>query len=343
MTRTRIILLLLSAFSSCPLFADELVLLNWDDYLSTEVVQRFEDASGHQIKTTTYDSDEQRDEILASRSGQQFDLVVIDNTAAQLFGKNNLLHAVDRRSIPNSQHIMPRWQESCGNFGTPYFWGTLGIVYRSDKLDFTPNSWLDLLQPRAAVSGHIVMLLDFIDTLIPAFKVAGASISTENIDDVKAAFALLQQQKPHVLSYDFALSYLEQGPHPQQLYMALSYSGDQYSLNDVSEHNAWRYIIPKEGTAIWVDCLAVVESSTKKAAAVAFIDFINRPDMAALNANTVGTATANGAAMALLTAEIAADRSIYPEQSQLENSELYRIISDKSLSQRNRIIRSIKK
>ena len=332
---------LLLAFSRSQ--ADELVLLNWDEYLADEVVTAFQHETGHTIRSVIYDSDEQRDEILSSSSGNEFDLVVIDSMAAQLFGNNHLLEKIVRQKIPSLDHIDPRWRESCGRYGVPYFWGTSGIVYRSDKLQQKPDSWADLLVPTDALKGHVGMHLDFYDTLVPPLKMAGASINTENTQQLKAAYELLLKQKPHVLTYQYAISFMQEAHNKDQLHMAFAYSGDQYALNGDDEDGPWHYVIPKEGTAIWIDCLSVVATTTKKMAAFQFIEFINRPNIAALNANEVGSATVNMAALKLLHKEILEDTSLYPAQKTIENSEYYRLLSDANLRQRNRIRRAIAK
>ena len=330
---------LLLAFSNSQ--AEELILLNWQDYLADEVVQAFQLKSGHSIRSVIYDRDSERDEILSSPSGQSFDLVVMDSVAAQVFGENKLLKKIDRTKIANLDNIDRRWRQGCGAYGVPYFWGTSGIVYRNDKLAKKPDSWQDLLQPKDALQGHVGMHLDFTDTLIAPLKLAGASINTANTHELKAAYEVLLKQKPHVLTYQYAISFVQEAANADQLHMAFAYSGDQYSLNGDNEDGPWQYIIPKEGTSIWIDCLSVVASSKKEKAARQFINFLHQADMAALNANEVGSATVNREARKLLDKETLADSGLYPHPNIIKNSDFYQMISDKNLRQRNRIIKAV--
>lgn len=337
---TKVLFILLLLGSSMGQ-TEELILLNWEDYLADEVVQAFERESGHSIRSVIYDRDSERDEILSGPSGQGFDLVVMDSVAAQVFGDNHFLRKIDEKKIANLNQIDKRWRQGCGTYGVPYFWGTSGIVYRSDKLQKKPDSWLDLLEPKDSLKGHVGMHLDFTDTLIAPLKIAGASINTEKTHELKAAYEMLLKQKPHVLTYQYAISFVQEAANADQLHMAFAYSGDQYSLNGDDEDGPWQYVIPKEGTSIWIDCLSVVATTQKEKAALQFINFLQQADMAALNANEVGSATGNRAARKLLDKEILEDSSLYPNLNIIENSDFYQMISDKNLRQRNRIIKAV--
>lgn len=324
-------------------YAEELVLFNWQEYLSEQVIQEWQDETGVPLKEVYFDSDEMRDEVLATKNADQFDLVLIDSTSAQLFGKNNKLLSLSNAEVQNLVNIEKRWLRSCGNFGVPYFWGTTGIVYRADKVTTPPTSWSDLINPSVELVGHIGMLEDFTDTLIPALKLNGNSIYSENINQLKAAYSLLKKQIPAVLTYNYVFSYISAKPDDNELLMALGYSGDQYSLNNITGKNIWQYVVPEEGTSIWVDCISVLSSTNNKKLAFSFINFINKPSTAALNANDIGNATTNKAAMAFIDDDLKNDKSLYPDPVILDKSEPYRIISDKNMSQRNRIMRALSK
>ncbi len=323
--------------------SQELVLLNWDEYLAQDVVQAFTKETGHTIRTVLYDSDRERDDILSTPAIKQFDLVVIDSLSAKKFGQKKQLLRLNPKALPNFNKLGGIWRDSCGDYSSPYFWGTLGIVYRSDKISFKPNSWANLIYPNDTLKGHVGMLLEYYDAFTPALKLAGASLNSENPEEIKAAHKLLQTQKPHVLTYEYAVSYLNESPNKDKLYMAMAYSGDQYALNGEDEEGPWKYVIPKEGTFIWVDCLSVIESSTKKKAALEFIEFINRTDIAILNANEVGSATTHMAAKKMINKELLEDTSLYPGADLIGESEFMKLISTKALNQRKQIISSLER
>jgi len=317
-----------------------LLLLNWEDYLAPEVVVAFKKEFGHDIQSVIYDSDEQRDEILLSSAGKGFDLVVIDSLSLQLLGPG-LLVAVNENNVSSLKQTAPRWREGCGGYGAPYFWGTLGIVYRSDILQTKPDSWGDLLMPSDALKGHVGMLLDYSDTLTPALRMLGASVNTGDINELKGAYDLLLKQKPFVLTNRYAISFQQEAKDKDQLHMALAYSGDEYGLNGDGNQGPWQYVVPKEGTSMWIDCLSVTASSPHKAAALEFINFVNRAEVAALNANQLGTTTVNVGAEKIINDKTPTAIDLYPSSKDFSISEQYQPISDANLRQRNRIIRAI--
>ena len=311
-------------------------LLNWDEYIADSVLEKFKAKTGISVNVVHYESDASRDEILTSPAAKSFDLVVIDNYSTSLFSPSGQLVDLSQKSIPNRRHLASRWQHSCGNYGLPYFWGTLGIAYHEDKIKPAPSSWSDLLQPKAEYRGHIGMLLDAIDTLVPALKVSGYSMNSVSEQELKTAFNLLQQQQPYVLTYQHGVSFLK-SEMADQLHMALVFGGDQYAMND-DEDSPWQYIIPEEGTALWVDCLVVLSSSTQQAQAIEFLDYINLPEIAALNAEEVGSASTNSAAIKLLPNDTRMDSVLYPDETTLQASEEYQALPAASLRIREKII-----
>ncbi len=319
--------------------SDELVVLNWEEYLSPSVITKFKAETGVQVKVVTYDSDSKRDEILASPAARQFDMVVIDNYSIAIFGKTDLLLKLPPRQLSNLDHIGDRWKNSCGEHGVPYYWGTLGIAYHKDRVSAVPESWNDLIYPKSEHRGHIGMILDSIDTLAPVLKLAGHSINSTDQQALKSTYDTLMRQRPWVLTYDHAVGFLKT-PKGAELHMALVFGGNQYSMNDGGD-TPWKYVIPKEGTVLWVDCMSILSSSDKQTQALQFLDFLNRPDIAALNAEEVGSATPNAAAYKRLPPEMRNDPVLYPDEELLNNSENYKLLNPDNMRVRERIIEAL--
>ena len=183
----------------------------------------------------------------------------------------------------------------------PYLWGTLGIAYRSDRIEQAPRSWADLLKPARPDEPHIVMMEDHEDILASPLILLGHSINTSDLDQLKAAFELLRSQSEAVLTYEYVITALRSQRHLDRADMALAYNGDQQVLNAVEGvRRALALRGAGRGTLLWVDCLSVPSNSPNQALAYRFLDFLNRPEIAALNAEDLGVATPNAAARALL-------------------------------------------
>ena len=89
-----------------------------------------------------------------------------------------------------------------------------------------------------------------------------------------------------MLTYEYVITALRSQRHLDRADMALAYSGDQQVLNAVEgvHGEPRRYMVPEEGTLLWVDCLSVPSNSPNRALAYRFPDFLSRPEIAALNA-----------------------------------------------------------
>lgn len=326
---------------SLPAQADTLRLLNWDDYLSEHVLTQWQ-ASGHDIESVLIDNDETRDAVLLNSADNLIDLAVIDETVSKQFGNEGRLVEVSEANVPSLAHVEPFWRERCGNYAVPYLWGTLGIAYRADKVTPAPTSWHDLLQPDDALKGHIGMMDDHVDMLAPALFANGHSLNSENEAELKQAFATLRQQAPHILTYEYPITYLGNSPNAGQLHMAMVYGGDQYSMNlKTGPKIQWKYVVPEEGTILWVDCIAVTTSSDNQVLALEFLDFINRPAIAAQSAEDLYFATPNAAAKPLLSDAFRQNSEVFPADDIIRRSQLYRELSRDNVQLRLRITNAV--
>jgi len=322
--------------------AETLTLLNWEQYLSEAVIERWQAETGVAIQQIYFDSGDKRDGILA-KPEHQIDLALTELISADRFGSRNLLVPTNDAEMPNLRHIPQAWRDSCGAYGVPYLWGTLGIAYRSDRVAEAPRSWAALLQPAKRDTPHIIMMEDHADILSAPLIYQQHSINTSDNDQLRAAFELLQAQSSAVLTYEYAITSLRRQRHLDQADMALAYSGDQQVLNEIEgiEGEPWHYVVPKEGTLLWVDCLSVPAHAPNKDLAYRFLNFINTPEIAALNANQLRVATPNAAARALLPDAIRQDPSIYPPDEVLARSHVYEPRPLHATQTRRRIISAL--
>jgi spermidine/putrescine transport system substrate-binding protein len=157
--------LVLTGLPASPVAAAEpLRLYTWEGYFSDTLLQRW--AKSHPpLQEIHFDSSDVRDATLA-RGDATLDLVVINEVSATRLGQDGLLTRIDPRRLPHLAELDPRWRHSCGDYAVPYVWGTLGLLYRSDRLANAPDSWQSLLQPAPALRGHIAMVEDHDDLLV---------------------------------------------------------------------------------------------------------------------------------------------------------------------------------
>jgi spermidine/putrescine transport system substrate-binding protein len=319
--------LIFSHLSLATAPAVELKVLTWSDYIDPEVAAGFEAATGIRLNFIHYDSDETRDDYLVAANGSGYDLILTNGYSQQLYQQQGWLAPITPAEVPNLRHIDPKWQGAnvgAPGYGVPYFWGTLGIAYRADLVAAPITRWLDLFDPAPELHGRIAMIKNSRDLIGMALRARGHSANSTDPQALAEARALLLRQKPHVKTYSYLSLTGESALVTGEVHAAQMYSGDALMLQ---EFNAdIRYVVPEEGTNLWVDFWTVAAQSSNKKAAFRFIDYINSPEVAARNAEFVHYATPNRSANALLPASHHEDPVINPPADVLERSEAYELM-----------------
>ncbi len=329
----------LQATSSLAQTQETLNLFMWEGTLSEETQKGWEDRTGISLRMDYFDNDDERNQLMLRSQNLPFDIVVLDNVSANIFGDSGTLAKVD--DLPNYANSSAQWNQACGPYAIPYFWGVVGLVYRSEYFETPPTSWKDLLLPDENNIGHIGLLNDTIETLLPALILEGSSPYTGSIEELKKAYHATSWLSRSVLTFEYPISYVRSAQDPNKLRLAMAYSGDHYALNAYEQNDNWKFALPKEGSVIWLDCLAINAHSPKVEQAKAFLNYLLDASVAAENALLVRAATTNKAAQQHLPDAFRKDETIFPSIESLKNSSLDSYIDKQNISQRAKIIYSI--
>ncbi|MDM8536511.1 spermidine/putrescine ABC transporter substrate-binding protein [Desulfobacterales bacterium HSG17] len=315
-----------------------LILLNWSEYLNPDLIKEFESQFNVKIKEIFFETNETRDEKLALTMGKGYDLILVSGISVAQYARMKWIAPLDFTKIPNIKHIAPRWKNAfpdTSNYAVPYSWGTLGIAYRKDLVKEKIKSWKHLFQPEESLKGKIMMIKDSNDTISMALKTLGYSVNSTNPQELDQAEKLLLAQKPFVKKYSYLILTKNSGLVTGAYHMAMAYNGDALLLQSYDKNI--EFTVPEEGTNIWVDYLAVMQSSNKKELAHSFINFLNKPENAARAASFIFYATPNKTAEKFLGPEFLKNPVIYPGENILSKSEFYQAIPALIKKKRNSI------
>jgi len=303
----------------------ELVFLTWSDYVDPELVSEFESRCDCVVRQVFFETDDFRDELMLESEGSGFDLVMVNGLMLDRYRRRGWLAPIPNTGLANLVHVDPRWSQAFNGaqgYAVPYFWGTMGIAYRKDLVAEPINSWRQIFEPAAELSGKLALIRSARDLLAGPLKALGYSLNTTSPSELAEAEQLLKEQKPHVFSYSYVSLSKDSTLVTGDVVAAVTFNGDALMLQ---QHNPnIVYVLPEEGSEIWVDYLTVSSSSANKELAWQFVDFLNQPGNAARNARFAYYASPNLAAAALLPAEFLGNRLIYPDAQTLKNSEFYR-------------------
>ena len=315
------LLFLALAASSWGASADaqrELVFLTWSEYMDPELIERFEEDHGVRVRMVYFEGDDHRDELLILSDGKGYDVVLADAIHLPAYVNRGWLVPLTEQEVPNLRHVDPYWKtayEGTKGIAVPAFWGTFGIAYREDLVPEPIDSWRQILEPNDALRGKIVMIRQQRDLVGVALKALGYSFNSTDAAELAAAERLLMEQKPFVGSYGYISLSEESSLVTGEAAVATVYNSDALVVQEHDERI--QFVVPKEGSYLWVDYLAVLTSSPNQDLAMAFVDFLNEPGHAAQWAEYVYGATTNQSAKALLSEEFLADPIVYPDEGTL--------------------------
>jgi spermidine/putrescine transport system substrate-binding protein len=287
----------------------------YSEYIDPELVDRFQKENGLKVVLDTYENTEEMMSKVAS-AGEQYDVLVVSDHAIPVMAAKGAFRPLDKKKIPNAKNVDAKFvtpaYDPQGKYSLPYQWGTMGIVFRKDKLPgFTP-SWSALLDPKRQ-PGPVVLLDSMRDLMAAALFYRGFSPNTRKADELKSAGDLLRAARTKRMVGFYGSPDSVAKVLAGDAWVGMAYNGDAVAKLDANTD----FAVPKEGTIIWVDAMTIPARSPNPDGAYKFMDFILRPDVGAQLSTYLAYATPNAASLPLIKEEERTDPRIYPTEAQL--------------------------
>ena len=281
---------------------------NWSNYIGKETLPNFEKETGIKVNYENFSGEEEM--FSKIRSGVRgYDLIVATDYMTPKLKALRLVDPIPHDLLPGISHLEPRFADPIYDpglaFTVPYLWGTTGIGFNAGKVP-RPESWWSLWDSK--FKGRMSMLDNVHDAIACALVMLGLPADTKNEAEIEKAKALLIKQRS-LLKHYTSSTYIDELVNGE-LWMAQGWSGDV--LQSARENKKVDYLIPKEGSFIYVDNLCLVRGSPNRENAVRLMDYLLRPQVAAEIANTVRYATPNASARKLLDPKLLKDPRVFP-------------------------------
>ena len=321
------LILVAALFCSCSGGAKTtLYLLNWGEYLDPELIKEFETQNPDiKVKMTTTTTNEEMYTVCATE-GTKIDIVVPSDYLVERFMAEDLLAELDFSNIPNFKYVEKAAQNRTfdpeNKYSVPYFIGTVGIVYNTTLVDDEVDSWGILWNEKYAKK--IMMYESIRDSLMVALAYLGYDINTTNPDELAAAGDLLLKQRPLVRGY--GADNIKDDMIGGSVALAVDYSGS--AVQAIMENDDLAYVVPKEGSNVWMDNFVVLKSSKNKEAAERFINFMCDPEVAARNSEFVGYTTPNEAALEYVDEEFTGNSAYTIPEGVLDRCAYFKDLGD---------------
>jgi putrescine transport system substrate-binding protein len=331
---------------------------NWSDYIAPTVVEDFSKQTGIKIRYDTFDSNDTLEtKLLAGKSG--YDVVVPTAYFLERQIKAGVFRKLDKAKLPNLANMWPEISQRLaaydpGNqYAVNYMWGTTGIGYNARKArellgeNGKIDTWDIVFKPENLVKFRDcgVHLLDSSDDILAAaLYYLGLDPNSANEADLQKAADLIMKIRPYVRKFHSSeyLNVLASG----EICLVVGFSGDikQSQKRAAEARNGVEivYAIPKEGAQLWFDNLAMPRDARNAAEAGEFINYLQRPEVAAKNTNFISYANGNLASQKFIEKTILDDSGIYPDEMTMRR--LYTISAHDPKTQRlmNRLWTRIK-
>jgi spermidine/putrescine transport system substrate-binding protein len=233
-------------------------------------------------------------------------VVFVSSPFAEALNKLGLAAPIEADKVANLKNLYPEARalpyDPGNTFSVPYTWGTTGLCYRSDLVKDEIDSWRDLLAPPDALKGKVTMLATDRWLMAAGLIPNGFDVNDPDPAHVAKATEDLIAAKKTLLAYDDTTFYskLVSGE------ALLAHAWDGWCNYGIAENPAIKFVVPKEGSDLWVDTIVVMKDSPNKDAAMKFIDFILDAKNHAWAAENIDYKVPNKPAMESLPADFLA-------------------------------------
>ncbi len=329
----------IAALTSCAKpNKNRLNVFNWSAYVAPETIPNFEKEFGCKVRYSIYESNEEMlARVFSGNSG--WDVVFPTHYIVPPMREQNLLAELDKSKLPNLPNLDPAFQHPISdpdlNHSVPYMWNATGILYNK-KVNPAPTRWADLWLPHW--KGHLTMLDDPAEVFAAALRKLGYSLNSRDEKELRAAQREAVNQKPLLRAY-LNTEVRDQAVAGDVLGAQIWSTTAQQAIE---ANKDLAFVYPAEGFPLNLDCAVILRESPRQDLAHQFVNYLLRPEVSARIADSMRTATANGAARPLLAPETRNNPTLYPPPEVMARAEWFTTVTPEAQRLRDRLWTEIK-
>ncbi len=321
----------------------EVYVYNWGEYIDPEVITMFEEETGIKVIYDEFETNEYMySKVEAGASN--YDVICPSDYMIEKMLANDMLQELNFDNMPNATaNIGAEYYEQAAGFDpenkycVPYCWGTVGILYNKTMVTEPVTSWSILWDEKYKDS--ILMQDSVRDLFMVALKLKGYSMNTLNEAELQEAKQLLIEQKPLVQAY--VVDQVRDKMIGGEAALGVIYSGE--ALYTQQQNSDLEYVIPEEGTNVWIDGWVIPKNAENKENAEKFIDFLCRADIALMNFEYITYSTPNLAAKELIEDEtVKNSETVFPTLSNYNGLEVFNYLGEEGDALYNNLWKEVK-
>jgi spermidine/putrescine transport system substrate-binding protein len=306
--------------------AEKLNIYCWSEYIPQDVIDDFSKETGIKVSVENYASNE---EMLAKlgAGGGSFDIIQPSEYVVEALVKEKLLRPLDKKAIPNLKNIDPKFLNMSfdpGNkYSVPFMAGTVGIAINTELVKDDIKSFSDVFKP--ANKGKIVVLDDAREIVSWALLSKGIPVNDVSDKNLEKAKGVLADWIPLIKVYD------SDSPKTALLNgdvaIGVVWGGEGAIL--LNENKKFRWVIPAEGTHLFIDSLAIPKTAKNFANAEKFMNYILQPEVSKKISEAFPYLNPNMEAVKLLTEEQRNNSASFPSAKDLTKMEIFNDIGER--------------
>ena len=306
---------------------------NWGEYISDgsddtlDTIKAFEEKYDVKVQYDLFSTNEEMYTKIKSGS-VSYDVVIPSDYMISRMIKENMLEKLNFENIPNTEYIMDSFKNPAydpnGEYTVPYTWGTVGLVYNKTMVDGELDSWNALWDEK--YKDNILMFLNSRDAFGIAEKLLGYSQNRTDEKEIRECADLLKTQKAVLQTYvmDEIFDKMEIG----EAAVAPYYAGDAVTM--ISENPDLAFVVPKEGSNVFIDAMCIPKGSANKDLAELFINFMCETEIGKANIEKICYSTPLSNVYDALPDETKNNSIIYPSEEILAKCESFINLPDET-------------
>lgn len=304
--------------------SNQVFVYNAGEYIDPEVIEMFQQETGIEVVYDEFETNEIMYAKIAADPSAYDVLCPSDYMIAKLISLD-MLDPLDYALLPNAiEHIGEQYYRSSETFdpgneyAIPYMWGTIGILYNKTMVEDPVNSWDILWNPKYA--GEILMQDSIRDAFMIPLVRNHFSMNSVDPAEIEIATQDLIAQAPLVQAY--VIDQVRDKMIGNEAALGVIYSGE--AIYTQRENSDLEYVIPDEGSNVWIDSWVITKDARNKENAHAWIDFLCRPEIALMNFDFITYSIPNTTAREMIEDEDIRNSEIaFPPEEVLERCDTF--------------------
>jgi len=306
--------------------SEKVYVYNWGEYIDPDVIDMFEKETGIKVVYDYFESNEEMYAKIAA-GAVKYDVICPSDYMIQKMIEEKLITEINYDNVPNIKNIDPTYLKSAESFdpgnkySVPYCWGTLGILYNKTMVDGPIDSWSALFDKK--YDNNILMIDSVRDAFCIALSSLGYDINSTDEAQINEAKDLLVSQYPLVQAY--VVDQVRDKMIGKEAALGVIYSGE--AIYTQRENPDLVYVVPKEGSNVWIDSWVIPTNCKDKENAEVFINYMCDSKIALKNFEYITYSTPNAAARELITDDsIKNSETAFPDQTILDRCTTFKYL-----------------